>query len=84
MLLAVDDLHWADAPSVRALNYLAGRIAELPVLIVVALRPGESTGVADLIRPLHVVSRRRTAGAHRARRGQRRLARAREHPGRRR
>ena len=53
MLLAVDDLHWADAPSVRALNYLAGRIAELPVLIVVALRPGESTGVADLIRPLH-------------------------------
>ena len=35
MLLAVDDLHWADAPSVRALNYLSGRIAELPVLIVV-------------------------------------------------
>jgi DNA-binding CsgD family transcriptional regulator len=53
VLLAVDDLHWADAPSVRALNYLAGRVAELPVLIVVALRPGESTGVADLIRPLH-------------------------------
>jgi hypothetical protein len=26
---------------------------ELPVLIVVALRPSESTGVADLIRPLH-------------------------------
>ena len=52
VLLAVDDLHWADAPSVRALNYLAGRIAELPVLIVVALRPSESTGVADLIRPL--------------------------------
>jgi DNA-binding CsgD family transcriptional regulator len=52
LLLAVDDLQWADAPSVRALNYLAGRIAELPVLIVVALRPGESTGVADLIRPL--------------------------------
>ncbi len=52
VLLAVDDLHWADAPSVRALNYLSGRIAELPVLIVVALRASESTGVADLIRPL--------------------------------
>jgi DNA-binding CsgD family transcriptional regulator len=53
VLLAVDDLHWADAPSVRALNYLAGRIAELPVLIVVALRPSEASGVEDLIRPLH-------------------------------
>ena len=37
----------------RALNYLAGRLAELPVLIVVALRPGESTAVADLVRSLH-------------------------------
>ncbi len=53
LLLAVDDLHWADAPSVRALNYLSGRIAELPVLIVLALRPSESTGVEDLIRSLH-------------------------------
>jgi DNA-binding CsgD family transcriptional regulator len=52
VLLAIDDLHWADAPSLRALNYLAGRIAELPVSLLVALRPGGSTGVAELIRPL--------------------------------
>ena len=60
MLLAVDDLHWGDAPSVRALNYLAGRIEELPVLIVVALRPGDRTGVADLI-----LSLRSSPGARR-------------------
>ena len=52
LLLVLDDLHWADAPSVRALNYLTGRISELPVLLVMALRPHEPTGVADLIRPL--------------------------------
>jgi DNA-binding CsgD family transcriptional regulator len=50
LVLAVDDLHWADAPSLRALNYLTGRFAELPVLLVVGLRPGEPTDVADLVR----------------------------------
>jgi DNA-binding CsgD family transcriptional regulator/tetratricopeptide (TPR) repeat protein len=41
MLLVVDDLHWADPSSVRALAYLARRIADLPVALVVALRPDE-------------------------------------------
>ncbi len=50
VLFAVDDLHWADAPSLRALNYLAGRIVELPVLLLVATRPGEPTPAADLVR----------------------------------
>jgi len=41
LLLAVDDLHWADASSVRALSYVAGRIAESPVAVLAALRPDE-------------------------------------------
>ena len=41
LLLAVDDAHWADAPSLRALNHLAHRIADLPVLLAVAARPPE-------------------------------------------
>ncbi len=41
LLLVVDDIHWADGSSLRALTYLAGRIAESPVALVVALRPGE-------------------------------------------
>jgi DNA-binding CsgD family transcriptional regulator/tetratricopeptide (TPR) repeat protein len=39
VLLGVDDAHWADAPSLRALAYLARRIADLPVAMVVAARP---------------------------------------------
>ncbi|MEJ7714397.1 MAG: hypothetical protein WKF40_01310 [Thermoleophilaceae bacterium] len=41
LLLAVDDLHWADASSVRALGYVAGRIAESPVAVLAALRPDD-------------------------------------------
>ena len=38
LMLAVDDAHWADEPSLRFLHYLSGRIGELPVLAVVATR----------------------------------------------
>ncbi len=52
LLLTVDDAHWIDAPSLRALNYLAGRIAELPVVLLVALRPHEPVPAADLVAAL--------------------------------
>jgi len=35
----VDDLHWADEHSRQVIGSLAGRIAELPVLILLTLRP---------------------------------------------
>ncbi len=41
VLLVVDDLHWVDPSSVRALAYLAQRIGDVPVALVVALRPDE-------------------------------------------
>ena len=45
LLLAVDDLQWADEPSLRFLAYLERRLDELPVALVVALRPpGEERG----------------------------------------
>lgn len=53
MMLAVDDLHWADPSSVRALAYLARRIADLPVALVVALRtdePGAPAALLDALR----------------------------------
>jgi DNA-binding CsgD family transcriptional regulator len=43
LLLAVDDLHWADPPSVRWLTYLARRLEGLPLLLVVATRPAEDS-----------------------------------------
>ena len=41
LLLAVDDLHWCDLPSLRWLAYLLPRMEGLDVLVVVGLRPGE-------------------------------------------
>lgn len=49
LLLAVDDLHWADAASMRALAYLARRIGELPIALVVALRPDEPGTPVELL-----------------------------------
>jgi hypothetical protein len=39
LVLAVDDLQWADEPSLRFLAYLARRLGGLPVALLVALRP---------------------------------------------
>ena len=39
LLLAVDDAHWVDDPSLRWLTYLARRMEGLSVGLVVALRP---------------------------------------------
>jgi DNA-binding CsgD family transcriptional regulator len=52
LLITVDDAHWADRPSLRALTYLAGRIADTPVALVVALRPLEPSPVADVVTDL--------------------------------
>ena len=52
LLLAVDDLHWADRPSTRWLIYLARRVAELPLLIVAAVRPADPAGDPSLLAEL--------------------------------
>jgi tetratricopeptide (TPR) repeat protein len=39
LVLVVDDLQWTDAPSLRFLACLARRVADLPCLLVGALRP---------------------------------------------
>jgi DNA-binding CsgD family transcriptional regulator len=49
LALLVDDAHWADAPSMRALAYLAGRLDDLAVALIVSVRSGETTAVADVL-----------------------------------
>ncbi len=44
LLLSVDDLHWADKPSLRWLSYLMRRLEGLPLLVVACLRPAEPEG----------------------------------------
>jgi DNA-binding CsgD family transcriptional regulator len=57
VLLAVDDAHWADAPSLRSLLYLAARLDGLGVAIVVTVRSGETGGDARLLDELAVSAR---------------------------
>jgi len=40
LVLAVDDMHWADAPSLRWLAHLAARVEHLPVALLLAVRDG--------------------------------------------
>ena len=41
LVLAIDDLHWCDRPSLRFLAYLTRRLDGLPVLLAVTLRTTE-------------------------------------------
>ena len=41
LLIEIDDAQWADRPSLSYLAYLAARVDELPVALVVAVRSGE-------------------------------------------
>ena len=52
VLVALDDAHWCDAPTLRFLLYLTQRIDELPVAIVAAARPGDEGAQRKLIRRL--------------------------------
>ncbi|HEY3019878.1 MAG TPA: AAA family ATPase, partial [Solirubrobacteraceae bacterium] len=48
-LVAVDDAHWCDQASLRFLSFLAPRLEDLPVLLVVATRPaGRDAALARL------------------------------------
>jgi DNA-binding CsgD family transcriptional regulator/tetratricopeptide (TPR) repeat protein len=49
LMMVVDDTHWADRPSLQFLAYLARRLGDLPVLLVVAMRPSEPAAHADLV-----------------------------------
>ena len=44
LLITVDDAQWADLPSRRFPTYLARRVADLPVAMVVGTRPPQDTG----------------------------------------
>ena len=41
VVLFIDDLHWADVSTIDILNYLAGRFADMRVLIVTSYRPSD-------------------------------------------
>lgn len=48
VVLAVDDLHWADAPSLRFAAHLAPRLDGLPIVLAATSRPLGSESSADV------------------------------------
>ncbi len=56
LLITVDDAQWSDLPSLRFLSYLSRRVADLPILLVVATRPPieQSGPLAELTVSRHV------------------------------
>lgn len=49
LLIAVDDAHWADEMSLRFALYLARRVTDLPVLMLVGARPAAGLGTDGLL-----------------------------------
>ena len=60
LVMLVDDAQWADGPSLRFLAYLAERLADLPIALVVSMRPGEPGADAEGLGAL--TGRRRRLG----------------------
>ncbi len=55
LLVAVDDVHWADVASLRWLIYLARRLAGVPLALVLATRPTGPGRVQELLDELLVI-----------------------------
>jgi DNA-binding CsgD family transcriptional regulator len=49
LMLVIDDAQWADAPSLRWLDYLVARIDALPILVLVAFRTVDDRAPDDLL-----------------------------------
>ncbi|MFZ0385149.1 MAG: AAA family ATPase, partial [Solirubrobacteraceae bacterium] len=49
LVIAVDDLHWCDKPSLRFLNYLVRRLEGLAVAVLCTVRPRERRARAPLV-----------------------------------
>ena len=52
LALVIDDLQWADEPSLTWLAYLAARLERLPVALVLAVRRPDPAGDEELLRRL--------------------------------
>ena len=54
LMLAVDDAHWGDVQSLRWLAYLARRVEDLPIFVVLATRPDEAGAAQEVVRAMVV------------------------------
>jgi class 3 adenylate cyclase/tetratricopeptide (TPR) repeat protein len=61
VLLVLDDIHWADEPTMLLVEHLAERIGEVPVLMVGLYRDSELAAGRPLSRTFEELTRRRLA-----------------------
>jgi DNA-binding CsgD family transcriptional regulator len=61
LLIAIDDLHWLDEPSLLAINFVARRLTDLPVALVGTLRPSEPDAPAPMLDDLRALAEVRIA-----------------------
>ena len=66
LLLALDDLHWADRPTLRLLAYLAKRLQPAPTLLLGAYRQTELTPGSPAVRAARRPAPRRCRGGDHA------------------
>ena len=48
-LIAIDDLHWCDRASLEFVLYLLHRLDELPLALIMSIRPGANANGSDLL-----------------------------------
>lgn len=58
LVLAIDDCHWADGPSLRYLVHLAARLDGVRALVLVALRSGHRSAEPELVDELRALATR--------------------------
>ncbi|MDT4986387.1 MAG: hypothetical protein QOI74_481 [Micromonosporaceae bacterium] len=69
LVLVIDDLQWADTPSLHFVRYLAERLDDMPVLILASAVPHEHGATADILQEAftapwtHVIGVRPLSGA---------------------
>lgn len=65
LLLSIDDAHWADLPSLRALAHLVRRLDGVPVLVLIAVRtgdaPADAAALAEIVATPDVATLRPSA-----------------------
>lgn len=61
LLVVIDDLHWADMPSVRLFQFAATAVADVRLLLLGLYRPGEAYAQAGLAGVLPEIARERAA-----------------------